>query len=134
MIAAFIVAITLFGFTPLPVSELHVGSAAYYSPGFDEGGWEQIVRLRQSWGQLPADFVLRDGDFYCTHPDYDFGTRLVIVNAETGKAIHCAVVDTVAPWDVDHWKANAVIELSYVGFVAVDAKQTNRVVVMRDGG
>jgi hypothetical protein len=116
---------------PVPSSELAVGRAVYYSAAYDRGGWEQIVRMRQGWGQLPADFAMPDGAFYCAHPDHAIGTVLHVQNVMTGTAIRCVVVDRVAPLDAPHWRDVAVIELSYAGFCAVDGRQVNRVVVTR---
>lgn len=120
--------------TPVRSDELAVGAAVYYSPSFDQGGWQAIVKLRQAWGQLPADFAMPAGAYYCAHPDHDIGTVVRVQNAITGAVIDCVVVDTVAPGDVAHWKAHAVIELSWAGFCAVDGRDVNRVVVTQEGG
>ena len=110
-----------------------IGSAAYYSPAYDYGGWDRIIAARARWGQIdPETFPYSAMGYYCVQPDHRLGEQLHVVNAMTGAAITCTVADTVAAGDEAHWRAHAVIELSYAAFCAVEANANNRVVVWQD--
>lgn len=106
------------------------GGAAFYSPGYDAGGWDAIIRTHMRGGQGdPSTFPYSPDGYYCVHPDFVFGNVLTLQNPETGKTIQCTVADAVAPWDQSYWRSRFVIELSYASFTALGLDQSNHVTV-----
>jgi|SRR5215831_5410587 len=111
-------------------SVMDVGSAAYYAPSYDYGGWDAIIAVHARAGQIDrSTFPYSRAGYWCVQPDHDLGDRLRVVNAMTGATIVCTVADTVAPRDEPHWRQSVVIELSYRAFVAADGHVFNRFVV-----
>ena len=108
-----------------PVGE---GGAAFYSPGYDNGGWDAIIRTHMRGGQgSPDTFPYSPAGYYCVHPDFVFGNILTLQNTDTGKTIRCTVADAVAPWDQGYWRSHFVIEISYSLFTALGLNNGNHV-------
>jgi hypothetical protein len=106
------------------------GGAAFYSPGYDNGGWDAIIRTHLGHGQGdPKTFPYSPDGFYCVHPDFVFGNILTVQNMDTGKTIRCTVADAVAPWDQGYWRNRFVIEMSYALFTALGLDHGNHVTV-----
>lgn len=110
------------------------GAAAFYSPAFDNGGWEKIIRMHLADGQYDAtSFPYDPQGFYCVHPDYAFGTVLTVRNARTGRTAMCIVADMVAPSDQPTWRARWTIEMSWAMFSWLGLEESNRVDVLAVG-
>jgi hypothetical protein len=110
------------------------GGAAYYSPSYDSGGWDAIIRTHMNGGQgNPETFPYSAQGYYCVHPDFVFGNILTLQNPETGKTIRCTVADAVAPWDQANWRRHNVIEISYALYTALGLDQHNHVTVWAQG-
>lgn len=108
-----------------PVGE---GGAAFYSPSYDYGGWDAIIRTHMRGGQgSPDTFPYSPEGYYCVHPDFVFGNILTLQNTDTGKTIRCTVADAVAPWDQGYWRNHFVIEISYSLFSALGLNNGNHV-------
>lgn len=108
-----------------PISE---GGAAFYSPGYDNGGWDAIIRTHMRGGQgSPTTFPYSPEGYYCVHPDFAFGNILTLQNTDTGKTIRCTVADAVAPQDQGYWRNHFVIEISYSLFTALGLNNGNHV-------
>ncbi len=108
-----------------PVGE---GGAAFYSPSYDNGGWDAIIRTHMRGGQgNPDTFPYSPQGYYCVHPDFVFGNVLTLQNTDTGKTIRCTVADAVAPWDQNYWRSHFVIEISYNLFTALGLTNGNHV-------
>ena len=106
------------------------GGAAFYAPGYDNGGWDAIIRTHMRGGQGdPKTFPYSPEGYYCVHPDFVFGNVLTLQNPETGKTIRCTVADAVAPGDQGYWRSRFVIELSYASFTALGLDRSNHVTV-----
>lgn len=104
------------------------GGAAFYSPSYDNGGWDAIIRTHMSGGQgSPDTFPYSPDGYYCVHPDFVFGNVLTLQNMDTGKTIRCTVADAVAPWDQGYWRNHFVIEISYALFTALGLNNGNHV-------
>ncbi|MHB8645880.1 MAG: RlpA-like double-psi beta-barrel domain-containing protein [Thermomicrobiales bacterium] len=104
------------------------GGAAFYSPSYDNGGWDAIIRTYMRGGQgNPDTFLYSPEGYYCVHPDFGFGSVLTLQNMETGKTIRCTVADTVAPWDQGYWRSHFVIEISYRLFTDLGLNNGNHV-------
>ncbi|MCA1669747.1 MAG: septal ring lytic transglycosylase RlpA family protein [Thermomicrobia bacterium] len=104
------------------------GGAAFYSPNYDYGGWDAIIRTYMRGGQgNPDTFPYSPEGYYCVHPDFGFGSILTLQNMDTGKTIRCTVADTVAPWDQGYWRSHFVIEISYRLFTALGLDNGNHV-------
>ena len=108
-----------------PVGE---GGAAFYSPSYDNGGWDAIIRTHMRGGQgSPDSFPYSPEGYYCVHPDFVFGNVLTLQNTDTGKTIRCTVADAVAPVDQNYWRNRFVIEISYNLFTALGLNNGNHV-------
>jgi hypothetical protein len=108
-----------------PIGE---GGAAFYSPGYDNGGWDAIIRTHMNGGQGdPSTFPYSPDGYYCVHPDFVFGNILTLQNTDTGKTIRCTVADAVAPGDQAYWRSHFVIEISYSLFTALGLNNGNHV-------
>ncbi len=108
-----------------PIGE---GGAAFYAPGYDNGGWDAIIRTHMRDGQgSPDTFPYSPGGYYCVHPDFVFGNILTLQNTDTGKTIRCTVADAVAPQDQGYWRSHFVIEISYSLFTALGLNNGNHV-------
>lgn len=108
-----------------PIGE---GGAAFYSPGYDNGGWDAIIRTHMRGGQgSPNTFPYSPEGYYCVHPDFAFGNILTLQNTDTGKTIRCTVADAVAPQDQGYWRSHFVIEISYSLFTALGLNSGNHV-------
>ena len=108
-----------------PVGE---GGAAYYAPGYDNGGWDAIINTHMRGGQgSPDSFPYSPEGYYCVHPDFVFGNVLTLQNMDTGKTLRCTVADAVAPWDQGYWRSRFVIEISYSLFTALGLNNGNHV-------
>ncbi len=111
-----------------PIGE---GGAAFYAPGYDNGGWDAIIRTHMRGGQgSPDTFPYSPEGYYCVHPDFVFGNILTLQNIDTGKTIRCTVADAVAPWDQGYWRSHFVIEISYSLFTALGLNNGNHVRVL----
>lgn len=111
-----------------PIGE---GGAAFYSPGYDNGGWDAIIRTHMRGGQgSPDTFPYSPEGYYCVHPDFVFGNILTLQNTDTGKTIRCTVADAVAPQDQGYWRSHFVIEISYSLFTALGLNNGNHVRVL----
>lgn len=108
---------------------LDEGSAVYYGPRWDNGGWDQIVQRHIDWGQAPDRFVYRTDGQWCVNPDYGFGDILTLRNPQTGVTTTCTIGDAVAPQDVANWRRHAVIEVSYTLFTRLGLESGNDVQV-----
>jgi hypothetical protein len=107
------------------------GAAVYYSPSWDYGGWDAIIRKRIAWGQHDAaTFPYNSSGHYCVHPDYVFGNVLTIRNRYTGAEATCTIADSVAPQDQANWRRHAAIEMSYRMFKDLDLPDGNAVEVL----
>jgi hypothetical protein len=120
--------------TPVPISPtagltpIGEGGAAFYSPGYDNGGWDAIIRTHMNGGQgNPNTFPYSPEGYYCVHPDFVFGNVLTLQNTDTGKTIRCTVADAVAPGDQGYWRSHFVIEISYSLFTALGLTSGNHV-------
>lgn len=108
-----------------PVGE---GGAAFYAPGYDNGGWDAIIRMHMRGGQgSPDTFPYSPEGYYCVHPDFVFGNVLTLQNMDTGKTLRCTVADAVAPGDQGYWRSRFVIEISYALFTALGLNNGNHV-------
>ncbi len=104
------------------------GGAAFYSPQYDNGGWDAIIRTHMRGGQgSPDTFPYSPNGYYCVHPDFVFGNVLTIQNTDTGKTLRCTVADAVAPWDQPFWRSHFVIEISYALFTDLGLTNGNHV-------
>ncbi len=104
------------------------GGAAFYSPSYDNGGWDAIIRTHMRGGQgNPDTFPYSPEGYYCVHPDFVFGNILTLQNTDTGKTIRCTVADAVAPWDQNYWRNRFAIEISYNLFTALGLNNGNHV-------
>ncbi len=110
------------------LTEIDEGGAAFYSPSYDNGGWDAIIRTHMSGGQgNPSTFPYSPEGYYCVHPDFVFGNVLTLQNMDTGKTIRCTVADAVAPVDQGYWRNHFVIEISYQLFTALGLNNGNHV-------
>jgi hypothetical protein len=104
------------------------GGAAFYSPQYDNGGWDAIIRTHMRGGQgSPDTFPYSPEGYYCVHPDFVFGNILTIQNTDTGKTLRCTVADAVAPWDQPFWRSHFAIEISYALFTDLGLNNGNHV-------
>jgi hypothetical protein len=104
------------------------GGAAFYSPQYDNGGWDVIIHTHMRGGQGNSDtFPYSPEGYYCVHPDFVFGNILTIQNTDTGKTLRCTVADAVAPWDQPFWRSHFVIETSYSLFTDLGLTTGNHV-------
>jgi len=104
------------------------GGAAFYSSGYDDGGWDAIIRTHMRGGQgSPDTFPYSPEGYYCVHPDFIFGNILTLQNTDTGKTIRCTIADAVAPGDQGYWRTHFVIEISYRLFTALGLNNGNHV-------
>ena len=104
------------------------GGAAFYSPQYDNGGWDAIIRTHMRGGQgSPDTFAFSPQGYYCVHPDFVFGNILTIQNTDTGKTLRCTVADAVAPWDQPFWRNHFAIEISYSLFTDLGLPSGNHV-------
>jgi hypothetical protein len=110
------------------LTEIGEGGAAFYSPSYDNGGWDAIIRTHMRGGQgNPDTFPYSPEGYYCVHPDFVFGNILTLQNTDTGKTIRCTVADAVAPGDQGYWRNHFVIEISYSLFTALGLNNGNHV-------
>jgi hypothetical protein len=110
------------------LTEIGEGGAAFYSPSYDNGGWDAIIRTHMRGGQgNPNTFPYSPEGYYCVHPDFVFGNILTLQNTDTGKTIRCTVADAVAPQDQNYWRNHFVIEISYSLFTALGLDNGNHV-------
>ncbi len=109
------------------LSLLGVGSAAFYSPSYTTGWWDNTLQRYASWGQAAAGWSLDPSGYYCVHPGYIPGQRIQLT--ANGVTLWCTVGDTVASQDLANWEAHWVIELSYNTFQALKLNQNNLVEV-----
>lgn len=110
------------------MTEIGEGGAAFYSPSYDNGGWDAIIRTHMRGGQgSPDTFPYSPEGYYCVHPDFVFGNILTLQNMDTGKTIRCTVADAVAPSDQGYWRNHFVIEISYSLFTALGLNNGNHV-------
>jgi hypothetical protein len=108
-----------------PIGE---GGAAFYSPQYDNGGWDAIIRTHMRGGQgSPDTFPYSPQGYYCVHPDFVFGNILTIQNTDTGKTLRCTVADAVAPSDQPFWRSHFAIEISYSLFTDLGLNNGNHV-------
>lgn len=108
-----------------PIGE---GGAAFYSPQYDNGGWDAIIRTHMRDGQgSPDTFPYSPQGYYCVHPDFVFGNILTIQNTDTGETLRCTVADAVAPWDQLFWRSHFAIEISYSLFTDLGLNNGNHV-------
>lgn len=104
------------------------GGAAFYAPGYDNGGWDAIIRTHIRGGQGSADtFPYSPEGHYCVHPDFVFGNVLTVQNMDTGKTLRCTVADAVAPADQGFWRSHFAIEISYSLFADLGLDKGNHV-------
>lgn len=116
---------------PLPAGptlrEVGRGHAAYYAPGYDVAWWERTLQLYVGWGQAVPGAAPDPNGYYCVHPDYRPGQRLLLV--ANGTALWCTIGDMVAPAHVASWRSRWVIELSWPTFLALGLDRNNDVTV-----
>lgn len=117
------------GATTAGLTMLAEGSAVYYAPSWDNGGWDAIVQRHIDWGQAPDRFTYRSDGQWCVHPDYGFGDILTLRNPQTGVTTTCTVGDAVAPQDQANWRRHAVIEVAYTLFARLGLENGNDVQV-----
>ncbi|MCX7624282.1 MAG: hypothetical protein N2Z82_11120 [Thermomicrobium sp.] len=110
-----------------PLSELARGRAAYYDPSYSTGWWERTLAAYVSWGSAVPGAAPDPNGFYCVHPDFRPGERLLLV--ANGTALWCTIGDTVAPGHVASWRSRWVVELSWPTFVALGLDRNNDVTV-----
>ncbi|MGA7669419.1 MAG: transglycosylase SLT domain-containing protein [Nitrolancea sp.] len=109
------------------LSLIGTGHAAFYSPSYTTGWWNNTLRKYSSWGQAAAGWSLDPNGYYCVHPGYIPGQRIQLT--ANGVTLWCTVGDTVASQDLASWQAHWVIELSYNTFQALKLNQSNWVEV-----
>lgn len=107
--------------------EVGRGQAAYYDPSYSVNWWERTLQLYQSWGQAVAEARPDPDGYYCVHPDYRPGQRLLLL--ANGVALWCTIGDMVAPGHVTQWRRRWVIELSWPTFLALKLDRRNEVIV-----
>lgn len=117
--------------TPGPGGSLGTGRAAYYSPSYDVAWWERTMRLYDSWGTAIQGWQYDPNGYYCVHPDFRVGERLLL--RANGVELTCTIGDTVAGQDVVGWRTRWAVELSYPTFTALGLDRNNRVEVYRAG-
>jgi hypothetical protein len=110
-----------------PLSEIGRGHAAYYDPSYTVAWWERTLAAYVGWGGAVPGAAPDPIGFYCVHPDYRPGERLLLV--ANGVALWCTIGDTVAPAHVASWRSRWVIELSWPTFVALGLDRNNDVTV-----
>lgn len=105
------------------------GAAAYYSPSYDNGGWDRIIGIHIHDGQYADDgsFPYSPEGYYCVRPSFDFGNIITLQNPATGATIRCTVADSVAPQDQPNWWRHFRIELSWSAFSALSLGGNNDV-------
>jgi len=120
--------------TPDPLAGLVMiarGPAAFYSPGYDRGGWEAIIHRHIQFGQVnDSTFAWSPQGYYCVHPDYHLGNILTLQNPRTGKTIRCTVADAVDAGDEALWRSRWKVEMSYAAFTALALNQDENVVTV----
>jgi hypothetical protein len=116
---------------PLPsgpaLTEIGRGHAAFYDPSYDVSWWERTLAGYASWGGAVADAAPDPHGYYCVHPDFRPGQRLLLI--ANGRALWCTIGDTVTPGHVAAWRSRWVIELSWPTFVALGLDRNNEVIV-----
>ncbi|MDQ3548339.1 MAG: lytic transglycosylase domain-containing protein, partial [Chloroflexota bacterium] len=117
--------------TPGPGGSLGAGQAAYYSPSYDVAWWERTMRLYDSWGTAIDGWQYDPAGYYCVHPDFKVGERLLL--RANGVELTCTIGDTVASQHVSGWRSRWAVELSYPTFSALGLDRNNRVEVLRIG-
>ncbi len=111
----------------LPLEEIGRGHAAFYDPSYTVDWWERTLAAYARWGGAVAGATPDPNGFYCVHPDFRPGERLLLV--ANGVALWCTIGDTVAPAHVASWRSRWVIELSWPTFVALGLDRNNVVTV-----
>jgi len=117
--------------TPDPGGSLGAGQAAYYSPSYDVAWWERTMRLYDSWGTAIDGWQYDPAGYYCVHPDFKVGERLLL--RANGVELTCTIGDTVASQHVSGWRSRWAVELSYPTFSALGLDRNNRVEIYRIG-
>ncbi|MCX2726960.1 transglycosylase SLT domain-containing protein [Thermomicrobium sp. 4228-Ro] len=110
-----------------PLVEIGRGHAAYYDPSYSTAWWERTLAAYADWGGAVAGAAPDPNGFYCVHPDFRPGERLLLV--ANGTALWCTIGDTVAAGHVASWRSRWVIELSWLTFVALGLDRNNDVTV-----
>lgn len=117
------------GATTAGLTMLDEGAAAYYSPSWDNGGWDQIVQRHADWGQFGPDFQYNTDGHWCVDPSFALGNIITLRNANTGATITCTIGDAVAGQDLAYWQARFVVEMSYRAFTDLGLADGNNVQV-----
>ncbi|MCS7050020.1 MAG: hypothetical protein NZL87_00220, partial [Thermomicrobium sp.] len=107
--------------------EIGRGHAAYYDPSYDVNWWNRTLATYANWGGAVPGAQPDPQGFYCVHPDYRPGERLLLI--ANGVALWCTIGDTVAPGHVAAWRSRWVVELSWPTFLALGLDRTNDVTV-----
>jgi len=117
------------GSSPLgrPLAEIGRGRAAYYDPSYSVTWWERTLAAYASWGKAVPGAAPDPDGYYCVHPDFRPGERLLLV--ANGVALWCTIGDTVAAGHVASWRSRWVVELSWPTFVALGLDRNNDVTV-----
>jgi len=109
------------------LTEVGRGHAAYYDPSYDVSWWERTLATYARWGGAVPNASPDPNGFYCVHPDYRPGERLLLI--ANGIALWCTIGDTVASGHVAAWRSRWVVELSWPTFVALGLDRNNDVTV-----
>ncbi len=109
------------------LAEVGRGQAAYYDPSYDVRWWEETLATYARWGGAVANAAPDPNGFYCVHPDYRPGERLLLI--ANSVALWCTIGDTVAAGHVAAWRSRWVVELSWPTFVALGLDRNNDVTV-----
>ena len=103
------------------------GQAAFYSPNYTRQWWDSTLQSYASWGGATPGAQPDPNGYYCVHPDFRPGQRLLLI--ANGRALWCTIGDTVSPGDVPAWRSKWVIELAWDTFQALGLNNANWVAV-----
>ena len=121
---------------PAPVAEargglIASGPAAYYSPNYDVGWWDNTLARYAGWGGAAAGWTPDPNGYYCVRPGFIPGQRLAL--DANGVTITCTIGDTVAQQDLSQWLAKWAVELNWEAFAALGLPGNNAVAVYAVG-
>lgn len=103
------------------------GRVAYYGQGYTVDWWEETMAKHAGWGNAIEDWKPDPNGYYCVHPDYLVGERLLVLGNDI--TISCTIGDRVAEPHQANWRSKWALEMNWPAFKALELDQNNHVEV-----